>query len=101
MTNHENTVLYIGVTSNLPKRIWEHKQNKDSQSFTARYKAHKLVYYEFAECMEGAIMREKQIKAWRRHWKLELIQKENPEFKDLFETLFANGDIKDPESSSG
>lgn len=88
LSNYENTVLYTGVTSNLPKRIWEHKENKDPKSFTARYKTSKLVYYEFSESMEGAIMREKNIKNWKRAWKNELIMKDNPDFDDLFDALF-------------
>lgn len=82
MTNQYNTVFYIGVTSNLEKRIYEHK-NGITGGFTSEYKVHKLVYYEILDDMENAILREKKIKAGSRRKKLELILKMNPEFKDL------------------
>ncbi len=84
MTNHSETSLYIGVTSNLQKRVWEHK-NKVVEDFTKKYNVDKLVYYELTEDVESAINREKQLKHWHRQWKINLINEMNPEFKDLSE----------------
>jgi len=85
MTNKMNTVLYTGVTSDLSKRIWEHKHNINQGSFTAHYKIHKLVYYEVFETIVEAIDREKRIKGGSRRKKLELIRSINPSFKDLLQ----------------
>ena len=82
MTNYLETSLYIGVTSNLQKRVWEHK-NKVVKGFTEKYNANKLVYYELTDSIETAINREKQLKRWHREWKINLIKEMNPEFKDL------------------
>lgn len=82
LTNYTNSVFYTGVTNNLIKRIWEHKQ-KFVDGFTKKYNIWKLVYYEISENIETAILREKQIKNWRREKKLMLIKKVNPEFKEL------------------
>ena len=82
MTNYSETSLYIGVTSNLPKRVWEHK-NKVVKGFTEKYNVNKLVYYELTNSIETAINREKQLKRWHREWKINLIKEMNPEFKDL------------------
>ena len=82
LTNYTNNVFYTGVTNNLIKRIWEHKQ-KFVDGFTKKYNIWKLVYYEISENIETAILREKQIKNWRREKKLMLIKKVNPEFKEL------------------
>ena len=82
MTNHSETSLYIGVTSNLQKRVWEHK-NKIVEGFTEKYNIDKLVYYELTEDVESALNREKQLKHWHRQWKINLINEMNPEFKDL------------------
>lgn len=86
MTNKHNTVLYTGVTNNLKRRIWEHK-NKVIEGFTKRYNITKLVYYECAEDMISAIQREKQIKAGSRKKKIELIEKDNPEWKGLYDEI--------------
>lgn len=86
LTNKNNNVLYTGVTSNLVKRIWEHK-NKIVNGFTYKYQVNKLVYYEFFETMENAICREKQIKAGSRQKKIDLINKFNSEWKDLYGLL--------------
>ena len=86
MTNYSETSLYIGVTSNLQKRIWEHK-NKVIEGFTKKYNVNKLVYYEITNSIETAILREKQLKNWHRKWKLNLIKEFNPEMKDLSENL--------------
>ena len=82
LTNSTNSTFYIGVTSNLPKRIWEHK-NKVVDGFSNKYNLHKLVYYELTENIEAAINREKQLKNWHRDWKINLIKENNPEFCDL------------------
>ena len=82
MTNYSETSLYIGVTSNLPKRVWEHK-NKVVEGFTEKYNVDKLVYYETTDSIETAIKREKQLKNWHREWKINLIKEMNQEFKDL------------------
>ena len=77
-------VYYIfGITSNLVKRIYEYKNNI-IEGFSKKYNVHKLVYYEITNDIESAIRREKQLKKWNRKWKLELIEKNNPEWKDLY-----------------
>jgi len=86
LTNQNNTVIYTGVTSNLIKRIWEHK-NKLVKGFTQRYNIDKLVYYEIYDDPENAIAREKQIKAGSRKNKIGLIESMNPEWKDLSDSL--------------
>ncbi|MDH4330391.1 MAG: GIY-YIG nuclease family protein [Candidatus Moranbacteria bacterium] len=86
ITNNNNTALYIGVTSNLQKRIWEHR-NKITKGFTKKYNCEKLVYFEQTENVYSALNREKQLKNWHRQWKIDLISKNNPEWKDLFEEL--------------
>ena len=86
LTNNTNSVVYTGVTSNLQKRIYEHKQNL-VKGFTAKYKVHKLVYYEVFDSVKDAIIREKQIKGGSRKKKVDLIKNFNPEFKDLYEEL--------------
>jgi putative endonuclease len=83
LTNKNNSTLYIGVTSNLMRRIWERK-NKFVDSFTCRYRLSKLVYYEIFDDIRIAIQREKRLKGWQRKWKIELIQKFNPNWKDLY-----------------
>lgn len=87
ISNHSNTTLYVGVTSDIISRIIEHKTNKHHRSFTARYKLHKLVYYEQFHDIEEAIHREKQLKSGSRKKKLELIDHQNPERKDLWEEI--------------
>lgn len=86
LTNEYNKVFYIGVTSDLIKRIWEHK-NKVVDGFSNKYNLSKLVYYEAAPNIESAIMREKQLKNWRRKWKTDLIKELNPSFEDLYSTI--------------
>ena len=85
LANDRNGTIYIGVTSDLEKRIKQHKTKMYEQSFTAKYSIDKLVYYESTESSESAIAREKQLKNWTRQWKLDLIEKENPQWKDLSE----------------
>jgi putative endonuclease len=87
MTNKSNTVLYTGVTSNLFKRVAEHK-DKMVSGFTSSYNVTKLVYYEEFNTMEEAITREKQIKGGSRQKKIDLINSKNPEWKDLYEEFF-------------
>jgi len=86
LASNRNGTLYIGVTSDLRKRAWEHK-NDLVQGFTKRYGVHRLVYYELHEDMVSAIKREKQMKKWNRAWKLELIEKQNPGWRDLWEGI--------------
>ncbi len=86
LTNQNNTAIYTGVTSNLTKRIWEHK-NKLVKGFTQRYNINKLLYYEIYDDPENAITREKQIKAGSRKNKIDLIRSINPEWEDLYDTL--------------
>lgn len=82
-----NGTLYVGVTSDLAKRIYEHKQ-KIAKGFTQKYNVDRLGYFETYDNMESAIMREKQLKAGKRQTKIDLIQKQNPQWEDLYETLF-------------
>ncbi len=83
LASKRNGTLYIGVTSDLAKRIWEHKNNM-VEGFSKRYDVHRLVWYELHETMESAIQREKQMKEWKRKWKLELIESVNPEWQDIY-----------------
>jgi putative endonuclease len=83
MTNITNHVLYIGVTNNLQRRIYEHKNGLIEKSFSKKYKLCKLVYYESTNDVRDAIAREKQLKNWERKWKMDLIRKDNPEFDDF------------------
>lgn len=83
LASQRNGTLYIGVTSDLIKRIWEHK-NDLVEGFTRRYGVHLLVYFEQHVTMGAAIIREKQIKKWNRAWKLKLIEERNPDWRDLW-----------------
>ena len=82
MTNYSQTSFYIGVTGNLQKRVWEHK-NKVVDGFTKKYNVDRLVYYELTDSVDAALNREKQLKRWHRECKINLIKEMNPEFKDL------------------
>lgn len=84
LASKRNGTLYIGVTSNLMRRVWEHKTGA-AESFTRQQRVHILVYAEFHDTMENAIRREKQIKEWQRAWKLNLIERDNPTWADLYE----------------
>ena len=86
ITNKRNTTLYIGVTSNLIKRIYQHK-NKSVEGFSSKYNLNKLVYYEVFHSIEEAIKREKYLKGKTREFKTLLIDEFNPEWKDLFEDI--------------
>ena len=82
LTNWNNKVMYIGVTNNLERRVYEHK-NKLIDGFTKKYNINKLVYYEYTEQIEAAISREKQIKGWLREKKNQLVSESNPQWRDL------------------
>ncbi len=86
LASKRNGPLYIGVTSDLVKRIWEHECNM-VKGFTKRYGVHQLVWYELHESMESAIERERRLKGWKRKWKLELIESKNPNWEDLYQTI--------------
>ena len=86
LSSQKNGTLYIGVTSNLVKRVWEHK-NKKVDGFTKKYEIHHLVYFEQHNNPESAIKREKQIKKWNRLWKIRLIEKKNPQWEDLYQDI--------------
>jgi putative endonuclease len=86
LASRRNGTLYVGVTSDLARRIWEHRSDA-IDSFTRRYAIHRLVFAEFHETMEEVILREKRIKKWRRAWKLALIERDNPQWRDLYEQL--------------
>ena len=86
LASERNGTLYIGVTSDLVKRIWEHKSDF-VEGFTKQHQVHTLVWYEVHENMESAITREKQLKEWKRQWKIELIEKINPYWNDLYPTI--------------
>jgi putative endonuclease len=86
LASRKNGTLYVGVTSGLVKRIWEHKHDQVA-GFTKRYGIHLLVWYELHDSMESAIEREKRIKDWKRVWKLELIERSNPNWMDLYPTI--------------
>ena len=86
MASKRNGTLYIGVTSNLLRRVFEHKNNL-IDGFTKKYGVHRLVYFEETTDVESTILREKQLKKWERSWKIELIEKENPTWADLYPDL--------------
>ena len=86
LTNKKNGTLYVGVTSNLIQRVWQHKA-KVTQGFSSKYDLDKLVYYEFHSDINDAILREKELKKWRRQWKLNLINQQNPNWVDLWEQV--------------
>ena len=87
IANSDNKVLYVGITNNLRRRIYEHKNSLDKKSFTSRYRVNKLVYYEYTGDVRVAIEREKQIKGWNRARKNKLIESKNPEWKDLYDSI--------------
>lgn len=93
-TNYANTTFYIGVTNDIIRRVFEHK-NKSINGFTSKYNLNKLVYFEETNNIDSAIQREKQLKNWHRNWKINLIKETNPNFDDLYSKLI------DPETSSG
>ena len=86
LASRRNGTLYIGVTSDLIKRVWEHK-NDFVEGFTKRYGVHTLVWFEIHSTIDAAITREKAIKEWKRQWKLRLIEEVNPEWRDLYDEI--------------
>lgn len=90
LASQRNGTLYIGVTSDPIKRVWEHKHGA-VEGFTRKYRVHALVYFEQHARMEEAIVREKQIKKWNRAWKLRLIEESNPEWRDLYPDILDSG----------
>ena len=86
LASKRNGTLYIGVTSDLIRRVCEHK-NDLIEGFTKKYQIHQLVYYEQTNDVREAITREKQMKKWKRSWKIELIEEHNPEWKDLYDDI--------------
>lgn len=83
MTNKPSGVLYVGITRNLAKRVYGHKNNITA-GFTSKYKLYKLVYYDYTNDVNGAIAHEKRLKKWKRQWKIDLITKFNPSWEDLY-----------------
>ena len=86
MASQRNGTVYVGVTSDLIQRVYQHKHNQ-AEGFTQRHHVHHLVYYELHESAESAIHREKRLKEWKRKWKLDLIEEKNPEWIDLYPSL--------------
>lgn len=88
LASQRNGTLYIGVTSDLVKRVWEHKEGL-AEGFSKEYGCHTLVYFEQHPEMSAAILREKQLKKWNRAWKIALIEKDNPTWRDLWPEICA------------
>jgi putative endonuclease len=86
LASRRNGTLYVGVTADLARRVWEHRSNAVA-SFVRDYGVYRLVFAEFQETMAAAILREKRINKWRRAWKLELIERHNPQWRDLYHEL--------------
>ena len=86
LANRRNGTLYVGVTGNVLRRVWEHKAEV-AEAFTRRYGIHTLVHVEFHATMTEAIAREKQIKKWRRAWKIALIEQDNPDWRDIYDDI--------------
>ena len=86
MASKKNGTLYIGVTNNLKQRVWQHK-NDVHDCFTKKYHVHRLVWFASTTDISEAILREKQMKKWRRQWKINLIEQENPNWKDLYDDI--------------
>jgi len=86
MANKKNGTLYVGLTNDLIRRVYEHK-NDLIEGFTKKYRIHILVYYEVYRDIKNAIIREKRLKKWNRNWKIQLIEKNNPEWEDLYDKL--------------
>jgi putative endonuclease len=86
LASKRNGTLYVGVTSDIARRVWQHRDDV-VEGFTSRYGVHKLVWFEFREAITEAIAHEKRLKKWNRDWKLRLIEKANPLWKDLWEDI--------------
>jgi putative endonuclease len=89
LSNKKDGTIYIGITNNLERRYFEHKENH-IKGFTEKYNLKKLVYFEYTENVNDAIAREKQLKNWHRQWKINLIEKDNPNWEDLYPKLIKN-----------
>ena len=87
LSNKLNTTIYIGITNNLLRRVYEHKNHLDDKSFTAKYNINKLVYYEYTGDVQAALEREKQLKSWNRARKNKLVETMNPSWKDLYPSI--------------
>ena len=87
LATNDNKVIYTGVTNNIIRRVYEHKNSFDPNSFTSRYHVHKLVYYEYTSDIDAAIEREKQIKSWSRERKNKLINSKNPNWEELYSSI--------------
>ncbi len=87
LSNTTNVAIYVGVTNDLIRRVYEHKNHIDPDSYTAKYNIHKLVYFESTSDVKAGIEREKQIKGWNRKRKNKLIETMNPQWKDLYDTI--------------
>jgi putative endonuclease len=96
LASRPNGTLYMGVTSDLIKRVWQHKENL-VEGFTRKYQVHNLVWYECHGSMIAAIARERAIKEWKRRWKIELIESENKQWRDLYPELVGTGFRLSPE----
>lgn len=94
ITNWKNSVIYIGVTGNLEKRMFQHI-NKEIEGFSSKYNLNKLVYYEHYNFVHDALNREKNLKKWNRSWKFQLIEKFNPNFNNLFNSKTSEIDFMD------
>ena len=88
LANQKRVTLYIGVTSDVIKRIYQHKTNA-VKSFTKKYSVHRLVHYEIYDTFDVAVQREKNLKKWKREWKIKLIEENNPNWKDLYTSIIA------------
>ncbi len=86
LASKRNGTLYIGVTNDLVKRVYQHREGI-TDGFTKKYNVHKLMYFEATNDIHAALYREKRLKAWKRAWKIRLIQESNPDWKDLYETI--------------
>ena len=86
LASKKDGVLYIGVSNDLTRRLYEHKQG-EIKGFTEKYKVHRLVYFELFDDPENAILREKRLKKWNREWKIQLIEEKNPDWRDLYNDL--------------
>ncbi|MCI5047425.1 MAG: GIY-YIG nuclease family protein [Aquisalinus sp.] len=86
LAKHKNGALYIGVTNDIGRRVWEHREGRGSRH-TSKYDINRLVYYQYFDDISDAIAEEKRLKAWRRSWKIALIEKGNPEWRDLYYDL--------------
>ena len=91
MSSKPNGAIYVGVTSNIVKRVWQHKTEM-CDGFTKKYNVRQLVYFEIHQDISEAIIREKRIKKWRRNWKCQLIEKSNPQWRDLYNDIIGLAD---------